>query len=253
MTSSGRESHDRSVRAVAEEALRRLAVDLPREGSGERGDRLIDGFCNLLVHSDPELAPRFVDQVRSGGIGFRELHLRWLAPAARRLGDDWVRDLRNFASVGLGVSRLHRILHALGRDVSVATENDLGAATEVPSALMTIPPNESHTLGTEIFANLLRHDGWSVDLSVGEPEPQLAGRVQTRAPAVIVLVSYDPDADPCLTELVRRLRAAGGGRSRIVLAGGLLAHASASALRAADALLPDLESAVERMNGLTGR
>ena len=243
----GAGARDRKVKALADEALRRLASRAPH--GPEARARLIQSFCDMLAGGDGEIALQFVERLRADGESFAALHLDWIAPAARRLGRDWVEDSRSFASVTLAAARLHRILRRLGAD----ERGEAGIADPIPRVIIASPDGESHTLGSEIFANLLRHDGWSVALSLGETLDGLCARLEARPCDAIVVVSYDPDADVTLTDLIQGLRATCGGRMRVALAGGVLVDASLSALDAADLLLPDLETAIARLDALVSK
>ena len=242
VSESGNE-RDRGVDALAREAIRRLASARPTEADKRRKQRLMDLFCEILTNDDSDGAAQFVSQLQAGGVGYGALHLDWIAPAARQLGRDWIDDTLSFAAVSLASSRLHRILRTLGRETGGLRETGGDLSAEVPRLLIAIPEGEMHTLGVEIFANLVRHHGWDAELSLAKTAQALAARVEARACDVVVLVSYDAAADIDLRALIARLRETLPTRTRIALAGEIYAETSG----AADALLPDLETATDRL------
>ena len=257
---SGRDSgsdsageRERGVAALAEEVIRRLASSRPSEADARRKQRLLDIFCEMLTTGDGDRAAQFVSQLRAGGVGYDALHLDWIAPAVRQLGKGWTDDTLSFAAVSLASSRLHLILRSLGREQNRPQEPGLTPSAEGLRLLIAIPDGESHTLGIEIFANLVRHHGWDAELSLAETAQALVARLEARACDVVVLVRYDSAADMDLRALIARLREDLPTRTRIALAAGSPPGPCEAAVAAADAHLPDFETAIDRLARLFSR
>ncbi|MEO0635860.1 MAG: cobalamin-dependent protein [Pseudomonadota bacterium] len=81
-----------------------------------------------------------------------------LVPAARQLGDAWVRDRLSFADVTVGMARLEMAVEQFGGAWRSALPADDGAPTVFFAALA----NTQHTFGSVVATRALIEAGWQV-------------------------------------------------------------------------------------------
>jgi hypothetical protein len=112
-------------------------------------------FAALTLGADAGAASAYVDRLLSEGVTIEAVFLEWLAPAARRMGAQWETDETDFATVTLGVNRLHMIMRRLGDDFcDLEREGSAGG-----SALLTVISGEQHTFGLSMTAEFFRRAG----------------------------------------------------------------------------------------------
>ncbi len=126
------------------------------DGSLEPSEEDIKAFAAIVVRKDLESARRFVADMQERGTSIEKVFLALMAPTARYLGDLWVEDRLDFASVTLGLSRLQQLLRVLSREFGQA-----GGSAERRVLLITYP-GEQHTFGLYMVAEFFRRDGWDV-------------------------------------------------------------------------------------------
>ncbi|MEO0929483.1 MAG: cobalamin-dependent protein [Pseudomonadota bacterium] len=150
------------VEDLAREVIRRLAeqnftlsVEIP-------SDDQIEHLCHALLANDDQAGAAFIHDMRSAGASIDAVYLKYLAGAARMLGEWWDDDLVSFPHVTLATSRMYAIMRAMRHQFPIPT-----AATG-RSAVFASVPGEAHTLGLRIATDLFRKDGWKIDLVIAE-------------------------------------------------------------------------------------
>ncbi len=123
----------------------------------------LDTFCDALVSADPAAPQDFFMALSNRGLTPDALCLRWIAPAARRLGERWVADDCGFLEVTLGSTRLHGLLRSVGASFIPDATRTASRPAEM-SALFAGVPGETHVLGVTMAAEFFRRAGWRVDL-----------------------------------------------------------------------------------------
>jgi MerR family transcriptional regulator, light-induced transcriptional regulator len=122
------------------------------------GQDQIEELSGLIVKHDTAAALAYIENLRARGAELEGIFLYLLAPAARYLGDLWTADLRNFADVTIGLSRLQQVLRAL----SPAFENELDTEAVGHRALLVPARGEQHTFGLFMLEEFFRRAGWDV-------------------------------------------------------------------------------------------
>ncbi|MEM7213615.1 MAG: cobalamin B12-binding domain-containing protein, partial [Pseudomonadota bacterium] len=120
----------------------------------------LDAFCDTLISPDPSTARDAFEALVDRGTTPDAICLKYLAPAARRLGERWVSDTCAFLEVTLGCARLHGLQRLLHRDFTPAFSNSAMG----PKALFSAIPGESHVFGVTMAADFFRRAGWNVEL-----------------------------------------------------------------------------------------
>ena len=106
------------VESLAREVIRRLAEqDIDASVEAPSDDQL-EHLCHALLSGDDHAGTQFIRDVRTEGASVEVVYLRYLAQAARMLGEWWEEDLVSFGEVTLGTSRMYAIMRALRREFS---------------------------------------------------------------------------------------------------------------------------------------
>ena len=103
---------------------------------------------------------RVVEGLLEEGAEVSHILLKLLAPTARRLGEMRTADEADFRQVTSGVCELQRMLHMLTRPGSHP------AVHNGPQALLLPAPEEQHSFGLLIVAEMFRSDGWTVSTNL---------------------------------------------------------------------------------------
>lgn len=234
----------RPVRNVAREAVKRLAFRMSKSADGlsDPGRAEVDRLCDLLTQPDTQAIESYVQELLADGNSVSKVHVSYLAAAARQLGQDWADDRRSFTDVTLGSGRVHQII----RDLSQIQDRAAGRRGDAPQVLLALAPGESHTLGIEIFANLMRDDGWDVEISVGGTRAGILSRARKSSHDVVVVVGYGQGDADVLAGLWKDLCAV-LPNGTVLLAGAIVDTAQAASGIPPEDCLSDLANAVIRL------
>lgn len=175
---------------VFREAKQRLGI-----GGHDEADRAL---------ADPRTLERFKQSLYGGGNGRATASgrrpttapARWLArqrlsmtgklafleAVARSLGDDWSRDSRSFLDVTIAMGRLQLVLRQL-----VHAHDQREQARPRGSALITVPPAESHHFAQSMIEELFRAEGWATDLFWPADIATMVDRIATRGHDIVCL------------------------------------------------------------------
>ena len=165
-------------------------------------DAVVDRFCDMLIDVDASKSRQFFDGMRRDGATTDTLSLRYVAPAARRLGERWVSDECSFLEVTLGASRLHGLQRSLRSDFKPANLNQMPELT----ALFTSTPGDTHVLGVTMAADFFRRAGWNVDLNTSPEIEVLLAQASLAEYALVGLSVGAYPEDGRLEETAHRLR-----------------------------------------------
>ncbi len=109
----------------------------------------------------------------------------YIPATARGLGDKWMTDEVDFASVTVGSMRLQALL-------SVASAENMDFVRPLDntlSALIVVPLGEQHTLGAFVLAAQLRRFGAQIDMSFCETSPELSSRLAVDPPDILMFTA----------------------------------------------------------------
>lgn len=194
-----------ALRLLAEEVIARLAsryTELPEPDLQPPADSAIDALADDLLAPDQELALNSVLALKSSGVPGDVLYLGYIAGAARRLGDRWVRDEIPFTDVTIGAGRLYIIMRALRR----AFVDNAGDVKQGARALFAAAPGENHTLGVVMAADMLRERGWHIDLETSMDHDELIEAAAAGRYPIIGLSASSEKMIVPLTRLIASLR-----------------------------------------------
>ncbi len=223
-----------------------LAVP-PAEPTARLSEEVLE-YADLLLARDDAAALTFVEALQAKALSPEVLYLDVLAPAARRLGTLWDRDLCDFTQVTVGLMRLQQVL----RRLSPAFQNGLSRADLGCRALLVPGPGEQHTFGLVMVAEFFRRAGWDV---WGGPQSSSQDPVEMVRSVAFTMVGFSVGSIHTLDRLgtlIRKVRRASRNHAIGVMVGGpiFLENPSLVASVGADGTAVDGRQAVHLAQGL---
>ena len=171
-------------------AQRRQRGSPPRPIQVRDWDHQVERLYGTLRSGDERAANELVDRLAGSGVSPVELCDELLAPALRRIGEEWAAGVNTVADEHRATAICERLLARLP-----------GRRTRVRGAVVVAAPaGEHHALPARMAAIALRYDGWRVhDLSTDVPSGDLAAFLRRERPELLVLSTTMPSPDPTAT------------------------------------------------------
>lgn len=235
-----------TVHALAREVVERLPAQILSRGSPARlaspGD--VTRLAQALVSSDPEAGASIISGLREDGTSISDLYLLYLAAAARQLGEEWVSGELTFAEVTFGTARILAIMRGL------RTSLDARWRPQERLALFASVPDEQHTIGITMAADLFRQEGWEIELVTGVGHDEILGKVSQSDAMVVGLTAHGKKALEALLKLVLAIRVT--NPTTYVLVSGNIVDEAADilSLTGADAFAADIPTGLRELNRL---
>lgn len=189
-----------SVAALAREVISLVARVAPPVDVSDPSNRVISDLSKALISKDQFAGADFIRRVQREGASAETVYLKYLATAARMLGDWWSEDRVTFAEVTIGASRIYAIMRGLRRHFE-----RFGAEAQ-DSVVFASVPGETHTLGVTMAADFFRSDGWDVTLHVGLEHDALVTAIGQSDCRMIGLSISGNHSMPALSRLVVALQ-----------------------------------------------
>lgn len=202
--------HESAFDSIAQQLVQRLHERLHGRIEADTvapmpSDEELGAFCEALVSADRDRSRGFFEDLRARGVTPDTLALRYIAPAARRLGEFWTADICGFLEVTLGCARLHALQRSLRNDFAAGVANPPSAL----SAMFAPIPGETHVLGVRMAADFFRRAGWNVDFRQPRDVDELSSYANESDFNLIGISAACMSVLPQLhstVELVRRVR-----------------------------------------------
>jgi methanogenic corrinoid protein MtbC1 len=202
----------------------------------------IEAFARLVLNSEPgEIADNIQGLIEQGAL-LQQIYLDLLAPVARLLGIYWQEDRCTFTDVTLGLSRLHFVVHELGR----RSREALSRSAAHRAAFFAPAPGEQHTFGLAILEELFQHAGWRTASDHGGAATSVTRALASEAMDLVGFsVGCERFLDP-LSALIAQLRSSSRNRDVVVMLGGRVFadHPDLGANLGADSVLREGDDAV---------
>ena len=232
---------EEAVVSLAREVIQRLAVKL-REATPR--DARVEALATALTGREAKAAAQLVEQYLRDGVDVDTIYLDYLGLAAQRLGEWWETDQLTFAEVTVGIGRIYAIIRTLRPYIlSDAIPNN-------KSAIFASVPEEDHTLGIKMAADLAREAGWEIELLLDMEHDALVEAISTSEPALVGLSGAGAHTVPHLARLVVALRI-GAPRSLILVSGNVVETSrDAICLMHVDAMESTFEGAMKQLGQL---
>lgn len=138
--------------------------------------------------------------------------------AARQLGAFWLSDELSFAEVSIATARLQGLVARMASH----TAPEVPEGAERRTALLVLPPDETHTLGLHVAAAQLRRQGLSARLLFGPDEGAFLAALRRDPYDLIMFACPAPERLAFVTRLVSVLRNTRASAGLTVLGGAVL-------------------------------
>lgn len=190
----------------------------PSHTSTSLSDEL-DAFVALVLDNDADVVCEYIEQLRDGGESLPAVYLNLLAPAARRLGELWESDECSFATVTLGISRMHQVLL---RFSPFFCANCTESPDDAKSVLVIPVPGEQHTFGLMMLVEFFRREGWRVWSGSPRSDEELVGLLESDRFDVVGLSVAAERHLSSVPDLLRSMRERSKNKNIKVIVGGRL-------------------------------
>jgi methanogenic corrinoid protein MtbC1 len=176
----------------------------------------IHQFAQLSAQDNPEAMLDFIDVQLSQGQSVETIYVELLAPAARKLGNDWEDDRLGFIDVTMGLWRIQEILRQLSSRRSPLAKH----LRRRRSALFTPMPTDQHSLGTLMMGDCFERAGWSTEVLIEPSHSELNVKCAGQHFDLVGLtVSCDCSTD-LLRSVVRTIKSVSKNPKVCLLLGG---------------------------------
>lgn len=235
------------VHVLAREVLVRLSAHF-EEKHHAISPQQVEELAFALIDNDPDAATRLVFSEQAAGTSLKTLYLSYLGAAARLLGEWWDLDRVTFVQVIAGTGRIYAIM----RGLRPLFEAEDPIRTD-KSALFATVPSESHVLGIRMVTDLMRQQGWDIDLEVGLQHDQLLEVILNSNKPIIGLSAGGVHTLAELAKLVIAIRL--GAPKKLILVSGPIVEESREEvqLMGVDATATSYDGAVEELDMLWAR
>lgn len=234
---------DASLLVLAQEVITRLSL-IARQAKPDVSSVDLDAFCIALIDPNAEDAKRILRTAQERGASHQVLCLSYIGAAANRLGEWWEQDIIHFSDMAIAAGRMLHMLRDLRR-----------AMPSVPlrgnrEALFAAVPGEQHVLGITMAADILRKNGWHIDLQLGRSETDLCKIAHDGGYPIIGLSASGADRVRSLARTIVELRIA-APRSLIFISGNIVALEKDIAIRTgADAAASSMDHCLQVLESL---
>ena len=202
--------HDQATRALAVEVLSRMEQSRrikPLVPSLHPTEAELDGLCAALIRSDEHAASDLIMRAHAAGVEVDTIYHGYLTGAAQHLGQMWDDDRISSADVVIGAG----LIYGLMRGMRHLFGSDNALLPDEFRAVFAATPSETHTLGVTMATDLLRRNGWQIDLCVGMDHDTLVDKIgQTPYPIIGLSASTSRMIFP-LARLIVALRLSNPG------------------------------------------
>ncbi|MEM1089583.1 MAG: cobalamin-dependent protein [Pseudomonadota bacterium] len=193
---------DEAVGVLAQEVLSHLSTQVSDDilPGGQLDKDALEAFCDALTGDDGAVAADIIMQARGDGVSVESIYLGYLAGAARMLGDRWEDDRVTFMQVTVASGRIYAIMRGLRRFLAPILPD------QRRHALFVSMPDDDHTLGVTMAADLFRQKGWDIQLETHRSLDQLIQALKQSDHTIIGVSASRPETLVDLARLVVSLR-----------------------------------------------
>lgn len=235
-----------TIIALAREVIRHVTVRARAVTAPDVtvADTSVENLARALISTDDTAAAAMIRNLRTSGTSIADVYLLHLAQAARKLGEWWETNHISMTDVTVGTGRIYAIMRGLSDAFA------LPVATALKTAFFTNVPGETHTIGIKMAADLLRNDGWDIDLRLGATKDAITDEIRTTQPRIVGLSAGGAHALGDLAQLVIAIRLVAPATAIII--GGNITDETGDlvGLMGADAIVSDFAQTKSEMTRL---
>jgi methanogenic corrinoid protein MtbC1 len=209
------------------------------DGSRARWEVDLDPLLDALLEGDLKAAERQVQALLGPAPDLEPFYLRILAPAMHEIGLRW-------ETARISTAQEHLASALVTRLMSAAYARTTPEPCPGKRALVCCAPNELHTIGAWMVADLLELDGWDVRFLGGDlPGADILGLVADFRPRLFMLSISMPFNLRAGAGLIEQIRGCPAGSGLRIMVGGQVFRADPGLAKAigADGFAPDARAA----------
>ncbi len=181
-----------------------------------------EAYLGALLDREPRRAREVVEGALAGGVDLADLYTEVFQPVLEEIGHRWALEKANVAQEHFATS----VTQAL---MATAAPGTRSAPASGRLAIVSAVPDELHSLGPQMVADLLERDGWEVlMLGAATPARDLAELVEMERPDLVALSATTAGRLPGVAEVLPALAAL--DPRPVVVAGGRLFTQEAAAV-----------------------
>jgi len=113
-------------------------------------------YLKAILAGDLPLATRLVSDAHGDGVSMTSIYIDIITPAQSKVGDMWHQGSINVAEEHLATTITLDVMNSMRSLTSSASRTGL-------RAVVTPVESDGHSVGAQMFSDLLRGDGWDVD------------------------------------------------------------------------------------------
>jgi methanogenic corrinoid protein MtbC1 len=218
----------------------------PKQNEGEQGAgptlQEVENLARIVMTGDLIGGSAFISMLRARNVSLARVYLELLAPVARCLGDWWLEDRCDFASVTIGLCCLQQLV----LENSHAFEPRPGRQDSTRRILLSAVPGEQHSFGLLIVAEFFRRQGWEVFSGTGASARELVATTRKHWFSMVGFSLACGTRVEALATLIHDIRRSTRNPNMGVLVGGFAftERPELAALVGADATAVDGQQAV---------
>ncbi|MEM1287515.1 MAG: hypothetical protein AAGH60_04110 [Pseudomonadota bacterium] len=197
----------------------RFAAGDEAETAGTFDAPTVREFSRLLIDHPAQVATGFADMYVAQGLNAPDVLMDLCAPAARELGDMWLRDECSFCDVTIGVSTLEQVMMRLVDPVAHLMPT-LKDGLSGKSAFLALLPGSQHFFGLLVAKEMFGQGGWNVHTPQSGTIPSLLSAVRSRHFDVAGLSVGSVEALSACRSLMKSMRAESLNQNVILVVGG---------------------------------
>ena len=211
-------------------------------------DEDILSFALLSIESEASTLLDFIDNCLATGSSVEDIYVDLLAPTARKLGQFWEEDSKDFIDVTMGLWRIQEVLRELTLRIPPPSVPGQGQR----SALFSTLPGEQHSLGTLIVAECFQRAGWDTEVLMEPTQAELTAKfVKQHFDLAGLTISRDCPTET-LSGLINVIRSISSNPGIRIMIGGQMVNTQSRLVEicGADGTAEDAPSAIEVANAL---
>lgn len=137
----------------------------------------IEQFAQLTLSGEVDDLEDHIVSLTRQGVVVETVYLQLMAPAARKLGEYWERDICSFTEVTIGLGRLQTLLYRL----SARHQGVNDADKLIARGLFVTPYGAQHSFGIRMVEDIFRRAGWKTLCEPNILTQDLAALLQTES------------------------------------------------------------------------
>lgn len=177
----------------------------------------VQKFTDLVLDGTAAALSIFIEHLLEIGASKSQILLDLLAPTARRLGELWESDERNFAEVTVAMGQLQHALRLVGSD-----SFDQASADHASRRTILLAPcdDEQHSFAVQVLDAFFMRAGWDVEARLTFSHKDIGSLLKKRSFDVLGLsVSRESLLDKLASD-IEGFRRKSSNRSLVILVGG---------------------------------